>query len=108
MVRGAPNVLGLSVEATEVPALMGPPAWDPTHRTPRPWGTPPMGPPRDDNTFPYTCAAGGLGSLGSSLSGIDGGDDTGLRKGSLGGPAATSRKGSNLQGDDSRGPGKEA
>ena len=52
---------------------------------------------------------GGLGSLGSSLSGIDGGDDTGLRKGSLGGPAAaTSRKGSNLQGDDSRGPGKEA
>ena len=52
--------------------------------------------------------AGGLGSLGSSLSGIDGGDDTGLRKGSLGGPAATSRKGSNLQGDDSRGPGKEA
>ena len=40
---------------------------------------------------------------GAGLSGIDGGDDTGLRKGSLG--PATSRKGSNL-GDDSRGPGK--
>jgi hypothetical protein len=63
----------------------------------------------DDGRDSAKKGPGGLGSLGSSLSGIDGGDDTGLRKGSLGGPAAaTSRKGSNLQGDDSRGPGKEA